>query len=204
MSTTAIVLAGGRATRFGGDKLALELGGRTILDRAVDAVLPIADEVVVVGRLIEHPNDTVRFLADPEPGGGPLVGLSAALDAASGSQAIAVGGDMPFLVSAVLEALLGRLALDLSIGGVILGPPERADSGSRRQVLPVALDVDRARAAARALVDRGDRSLQALLDGLGWVELAADAWLPLDPQGRTLFDVDTPADLDEIRARLAY
>jgi hypothetical protein len=53
------------------------------------------------------------------------------------------------------------------------------------------------------LIDRGRRSLQALADELGCVELPAAAWLPLDPGALTLVDVDTPNDLDEIRTRLA-
>ena len=35
---TGIVLAGGRSTRFGGDKLAVEIGGRPLLHRAIVAV----------------------------------------------------------------------------------------------------------------------------------------------------------------------
>jgi hypothetical protein len=67
----------------------------------------------------------------------------------------------------------------------------------------VALDVARARPLAQLLIDRGRRSLQALADELGCVELTAAAWLPLDPGALSLVDVDTPNDLDEIRARLA-
>ncbi|HSW43930.1 MAG TPA: NTP transferase domain-containing protein, partial [Patescibacteria group bacterium] len=45
---TGIVLAGGRSTRFGEDKLVAEVGGRPLLHLAIDAVATAVDEVVVV------------------------------------------------------------------------------------------------------------------------------------------------------------
>ena len=46
---SAVVLAGGTAARMGGaDKAGIELGGRTLLQHALDAVVD-AVEVVVVG-----------------------------------------------------------------------------------------------------------------------------------------------------------
>ena len=46
--TSAIVLAGGASTRFGGDKLRATLDGRPLLDHALEAVGAIANPVVVV------------------------------------------------------------------------------------------------------------------------------------------------------------
>ncbi|HRC61654.1 MAG TPA: NTP transferase domain-containing protein, partial [Dehalococcoidia bacterium] len=47
--TAAIVLAGGRSRRMGRDKAALVLRGRSLLQRALDAVGAVVDEIVVVG-----------------------------------------------------------------------------------------------------------------------------------------------------------
>ena len=70
------VLAGGRSTRFGSDKALAELGGRTLLERAVEALEALCDAVVVIGR------DTAPAptLPDwPRAGMGPLGGIAAAL-----------------------------------------------------------------------------------------------------------------------------
>jgi len=203
-AVSAIVLAGGRAARFGGDKLAAVVGARTVLDLAIAAVASVAGEVIVAGRVIEGSRPGVRSIPDPEAFGGPLLGLRAALDAVTGARAIVVGGDMPALVPAVLEAMLESLAADPSIDAVILGGPEAAETaGGRRQVLPIALDVERARTAARNVLESGGRSLQRLLDELSVLELPAASWRPLDPDGLTLLDVDTAADLERARAGMA-
>ncbi|ABD25181.1 molybdenum cofactor guanylyltransferase [Novosphingobium aromaticivorans DSM 12444] len=70
------VLAGGRSTRFGSDKALAELGGRTLLARAVEALETQCDAVVVVGR----ETAPARTLPDwPRADMGPLGGIAAAL-----------------------------------------------------------------------------------------------------------------------------
>ncbi|KPF91690.1 molybdenum cofactor guanylyltransferase [Novosphingobium sp. AAP83] len=70
------VLAGGLSTRFGSDKALAELGGRTLLARAVDALSGVCETVVVVGRDVA----SVQTLPDwPSAGMGPLGGIAAAL-----------------------------------------------------------------------------------------------------------------------------
>ncbi len=70
------VLAGGQATRFGGDKALAELGGQTLLARAVEALAGWCDHVVVVGR----ETAPAPTLSDwPAAGMGPLGGIAAAL-----------------------------------------------------------------------------------------------------------------------------
>jgi hypothetical protein len=49
-------------------------------------------------------------------------------------------------------------------------------------------------------VGAGQRSLNALVDRLSTAELPPATWLALDPDGRTLADVDTTADLDRLRS----
>lgn len=70
------VLAGGQSTRFGSDKALAELGGHTLLARAVDALSGWCEHVVVVGR----ETAPAPTLPDwPHPNMGPLAGIAAAL-----------------------------------------------------------------------------------------------------------------------------
>ena len=97
--------------------------------------------------------------------------------------------------------MLARLGGNPSIEAVTLAvpnPDEPADV-PRRQVLPLAVAVEAARASARAALADGDRSLVRLADRLVSAEIAAAEWLRLDPEANTLLDVDTAADLERIR-----
>lgn len=102
------VLAGGRSSRFGSDKAAALLGGRTLLDRAAAGLAPQVDAVLVAGRA--HP--TLPHAPDlPGPGLGPLGGLLAALGYAAGrgfGAVVTVGCDMPLIPADLVAALAGE------------------------------------------------------------------------------------------------
>ena len=70
------VLAGGKSSRFGSDKALAELGGESLLIRAVDMLSGWCEKVVVVGR----EQAPAPCLPDrPRAGMGPLGGIAAAL-----------------------------------------------------------------------------------------------------------------------------
>lgn len=190
---TGIVLAGGRSSRFGSDKLSAELDGRPILHHALDAVAAVAGRLIVVAAPGVEPAipadlaTRAHVVHDPEPFGGPLVGLVAALANVETPTALVVGGDMPRMVPAVLHRIAvtvssARLAANLEVPG-------------RVQPLPMALDTAAAFAAGTAILARGGRSLRELLRELCTVSVPAPVWLSLDAAGATITDIDFPADL---------
>ncbi|OYX47727.1 MAG: molybdenum cofactor guanylyltransferase [Sphingomonadales bacterium 32-64-22] len=77
------VLAGGMSTRFGSDKALAVLDGRTLLERAVEALAHICAKVVIVGRT-DGPAECVPDA--PRPGMGPLGGVAGALNHARDQQ----------------------------------------------------------------------------------------------------------------------
>ncbi len=201
----AIVLAGGASSRFGSDKLAASLDGRPLLHHALEAVGGVADRIIVViGPGAPSPSvpqelaARVVFARDAATHGGPLAGLAAGLAAAvtlMGDEppriALVVGGDMPALVPAVLRLLVDRLAAEPALAAMTLAAPRPAP-------LPVAVRPDAVRAAVDAILTSGGR--RSLLAPLGIVRsaaLAAEEWQALDPEGDSLRDIDTPADLPQ-------
>src|SRR5207248_8613401 len=83
---TALIFAGGRATRLGGvNKALLDIGGKPIIRRILDALGPLADEQVLLtndASLRGRPG--LRLVFDPQPHAGVLPALAAGLSAASG------------------------------------------------------------------------------------------------------------------------
>jgi molybdopterin-guanine dinucleotide biosynthesis protein A len=112
MRITGVIQAGGRSTRMGGrPKALLELGGRRIIERVLDAVSPAVDDVLIV----TNTPDLYRFLAlpmvaDTYPDHGSLGGIFTGLAAAAGDAAFTVACDMPFVHREVVRLLVARAA----------------------------------------------------------------------------------------------
>jgi molybdopterin-guanine dinucleotide biosynthesis protein A len=187
---SAIVLAGGRSSRFGRDKLAEPFAGRTLLDHAIAAVGPLARETIVVGRPNETPHlpDGTIVVHDPSAFEGPLIGLLTGLRGATQPVGLVVGGDMPTMVLSVLEALIARLD-DPTVDAVVL------EDDGRDRPLPTAVRILPATSAAERLVAAGERRLGALYEALATAVIDEPTWRALDPDGKTLRDIDMPADL---------
>jgi molybdenum cofactor guanylyltransferase len=187
---TALILAGGRSSRFGRDKLAEPIGGRPMLDHVVERVREVASDIIVIaaaGTTPDVPGD-VEIIRDDMPFEGPLAGLGEGLRAVDPGveRVIVVGGDMPTVVPAVLARLIG--ALDRREAAVL------ADE-ARARPLPLAIRREVGSAAVGDLVDAGERRLRALLERLDVEVIPYETWLEDDPAGESLRDVDVPDDL---------
>jgi molybdopterin-guanine dinucleotide biosynthesis protein A len=107
---SAAILAGGRASRFGGlDKSALVVDGETILDRQLAALAAVdgLDDRLIVGAAASRPG--LRSIADVVPGSGPLGGIHAALTHAAHDAVCVVACDMPFITAPFIVRLFGEL-----------------------------------------------------------------------------------------------
>ena len=205
---SAVILAGGRSSRFGRDKLAEPIDGRPLLSYAIEAVRRFSTEILVVvapgaAPITAFP-EGVTLVHDPVAFEGPLSGLLAGLTAAREPIVLVVGGDMPTLVGAVLEAMLA----ELDAPNVPRGPEARDGRAApdevqavvlehehRAQPLPLVLYRESALATAVHLIDAGERRLRALAEALTSRVVPESTWRALDPDGLTLRDIDTPADL---------
>ena len=106
-----IVLAGGRGERLGGqDKALLEVGGRSLLARVLEATVD-ARTVVVVGA--PRPGiDGVHWTSEEPSGGGPTAGIVAGMRALGGGAApwvLVLAVDQPG-AAAVVPHVLGSAA----------------------------------------------------------------------------------------------
>ena len=187
----AIVLAGGRSSRFGRDKLAEPIDGRPLLDRAIAAVQAVASDVVVVAAPASNPAvpEGVLLARDPVAFEGPLAGLSAGLAELDlvVERVVVVAGDMPSLVPAVLMRLLDTI--ESGPDAAILGHDGEAPP------LPMALRRGPAERAVGRLRGSGERRLRAVAQALDAEVIPESTWRQDDATAATLRDIDTPDDL---------
>ena len=187
----ALVLAGGAATRFGADKTRVELGGRTVLARAVDAAAVVAEHVVVVGPWA--PEGRAR-VDEPTPRRGPAAALAFGLGQLAAPWALVVAGDHALLRPELLDAMARRA----SAGAADAVVPMR---DGREEPLVACYRRDVA-AVAHQLVESGERSLRALLGEVRVDRMPESEWRSVDPDGRSFLDIDTPEDLELVRGLL--
>ena len=177
----AIILAGGRATRLGGaDKAGIEVGGRTLLEWALDGVVD-AREVVVVGEPV--PTDRpVTFTRETPRYGGPVAGLLTGFDALLTVPRYVgvIGVDMPHVDHGTWRRLLAAAAADGADGARLVGPDGRWQ-------LALVLSTARLREVRPDHEHQHDHPLRDLL--------AAFALADVPAQGREHQDIDTWADL---------
>lgn len=116
-SRGGVVVAGGRSTRFGEqDKVLADLAGVPMVRRVAERLSELdellvscrADQTAGIERALAGMD--VRCVEDPEPDGGPVVGVRAGLRALDAEYAAVVAADMPLVDAAFLSHLFERAA----------------------------------------------------------------------------------------------
>ena len=93
----------------GQPKALLELGGRRIIERVLDAIRPVVDDVLVVTNTPElYAFLGLPMVADVYPDHGSLGGIYSGLAAAAGDVAFTVACDMPFVHPEVARLVVAR------------------------------------------------------------------------------------------------
>ena len=179
MACAGVVLAGGRSSRMGTSKSALEWHGSTLLRRTAGIVARAVNGPVVVvraaGQDLPDLPEQATVIEDPRQGKGPLQGIAAGLAALSGhaEAAFISSTDMPFLhpvfIRRVLRVLEEHHTTDVALP-VARGYP---------QPLAAAYRVWPAETAERLVKE--DRSRPAFLFDECRVEWLDDATLRQDP-----------------------
>jgi molybdenum cofactor cytidylyltransferase len=191
----AVVLAAGSSTRMGRNKLLLDLGGETLVRRAVRAAAGAGvDQVVVV---LGHEESRVRAELDGLPctpvvnpdhaqGAGTSVRTGVRHVAAEADAIVVVLADMPLVTARMIATLVeryreSRAPLVASHYGDVQAPPTLYDRALFEELLSIPDE-----AGAKQVVRRHES------------ETLVVAW----PKS-ALRDIDVPTDYEGARAELA-
>ncbi|WP_179505524.1 MULTISPECIES: nucleotidyltransferase family protein [unclassified Sphingomonas] len=175
-----VLLAAGRASRFGGGKLSALLAGKPVIEHvaAATAALPLAQRILVAAPGVPDLPGFTRIALDP-PDAPQSRSLALGLAAVQGADAVLIAlADMPLVPAQHFAAMLDRFDGD------------RLTSICNGQPMPPALLGAQHFPALMALT--GDRGAGALLRDAPKLALTAEQAL----------DVDTPEDLARAEALL--
>ena len=204
--TAGIVLAGGRSSRMGSSKAALEWHGSTLLRRVTGIVGRVVSGPVVVvrapGQELPPLAAGVEVVEDAREGRGPLQGLAAGLAALEGRSGAAYvsSTDVPLVHPAFVHAVVDALDDDVDVAlPIVHGYPQPLSAAYRVALRPLVEELlaeDRLGSAflfERCRVRRLDDAT-----------LLADRRLAAaDPELASVLNLNEPADVEAARARPA-
>lgn len=104
MSRAGFVMAGGKSSRMGKNKAFLELGGQTLLSRALAKLKQVCGNATIIGESATY-GDFGPNIEDQIPGCGPLAGIHAALRHSSAQLNVMLAVDMPLVSTELLDFL---------------------------------------------------------------------------------------------------
>ena len=93
---TALILAGGKSSRFGQNKALAPFGATSLIEHIIDQLEPLFENIIISAN---SPSDftplRLQVCGDVLPGGGPLAGLHSGLKASNDEYVFVTACDMP-------------------------------------------------------------------------------------------------------------
>lgn len=192
---SVVIQAGGQSTRMGEDKALKPFLGRPLIQRVIERLAPIADEIIVT---TNHPEDYaflgLRLVADLVPGRGALGGLYTAVASTTSPLAAVVACDMPFASASLLEAatrLLVQEEADVVIAKTAEGYEPFHAVYRRATCVP----------AIQSAIQADQWKVIAWFPSVKVRELSPEEVTRLDPSGLAFSNVNSPEEFADAERR---
>ena len=185
------VLVGGNSIRFGRDKALVVMEGETLVERIVNQLAEVSDDVMVVGNRLERFGSLrARLLRDRIDGMGAVGGTYTALRSARHPYVFVAACDMPFLNAALIRYMSSLVQGYDAVVPYIDDMAEPMHAIYGKTALP----------AIKRLIATGDRCMLNFLPDLTLRAVAKDEIEQIDPQFRSFCNLNTPQDWAEVQA----
>ena len=191
LAVSGVILAGGLSRRLGRDKAVERIGGQPLIQRVIQRVEQVSQEIVVVvsnqNRAADLPlGPKNRVVLDRYPGTGSLGGIFSGLDASSNGWTLVVACDMPFLNLALFRRMMALTDDADAVVPIIEGRPEPTHALYSKACLPFI----------EPRLISGDLKISGFYDQVRVRYLSEEDVAVLDPEFLSFFNVNTPEDLD--------
>jgi len=192
---TVVIQAGGQSSRMGEDKALKFFLGRPLIQRVIDRMKPIADELIVTtNRPAEYEFLGLRLVPDLKPGRGALGGLYTAIESATSPLVAVVACDMPFASPMLFEGAL-RFMVEEDADIVIAKKDENYEPlhalYRRETCLP----------AIESAIDANQWKVISWFPQVKVRTLTPDEVKSFDPSGLCFWNLNTPEEFVEAEKR---
>ena len=185
---TVCIQAGGQSSRMGEDKALKTFLGRPLIQRVVERLSPIADELIVTtNRPKEYSFLGPPLFSDLKPGRGPLGGLYTAIASATNPVVAIVACDMPFASPTLLQAA-NKILVDEGADVVIA----RGEEGY--EPLHAVYRREACLPAIEAAIDADQWKVVAWFPQVKVRLLTPEELKRYDPPGLAFWNVNTPEE----------
>jgi len=197
IQVSGVIIAGGASRRLGRNKALERIGGRALIERVIDSLVPLTIEVVAV---VARPEQAaalrlpswVRVVSDRYPGRGSLGGIFTGLDASAEPWGLVVACDMPFLNLELLRHLIEESSNVDVVVPRLGGQPEPLHALYSKACL----------APMERMLRAGDLKIAPLFEAVRVRYVDEGTIDRVDPRHLSFFNINTQADLEEARGYL--
>ena len=188
---TVCIQAGGASSRMGEDKALKPFLGRPLIQRVVDRLNPIADELLVTtNHLDDYAFLGTRLAPDLKPGRGALGGLYTAVASATHPLVAVDACDMPFASARLIEGM-SRLMVQHEADVVI------AKSEEGYEPLHAVYRRETCLPAIESAIESDKWKVISWFPHVKVHVLSTEEIKPLDPAGLAFWNVNTPDEFTE-------
>ena len=192
---TVVIQAGGASSRMGEDKALKPFLGRPLIQRVIERLSPLADEVIVTtNRPVDYAFLNLRLVADLKQGRGALGGLYTAIASASDPFVAVVACDMPFASPVFFESarrLIVQEGADVVVAKTEEGYEPFHALYRRETCLP----------AIEAAIAADQWKVISWFSQVKVRVLTPDEMKGFDPSGLCFWNLNTPEEFSEAESR---
>jgi molybdenum cofactor guanylyltransferase len=190
---TGVILAGGKSRRMGRDKAFLPFGKGMLIERVIEVVRPVTDELLLITNTpLQYQRFGLPMVSDVIPETGSLGGIYTALVHAKTPHSLALACDMPF-VKPVFLHFLCTMAAEADV--VI---PKNAEDFQ-----PLCAVYSQAcREPIRQRIEAGRLKITGFFDQVRVRVIAGEALAHYDPHDAMFFNANTPEEYEKARQML--
>jgi molybdopterin-guanine dinucleotide biosynthesis protein A len=191
LNISSIILAGGKSTRLGHDKVLETVGNTSLLEQVASCIDPLSKEIIIVtakertfSQLANRPK--IKIVSDIFPGQGSLGGIYTGLVKSDSFYNLVVAADMPFVNAPLLKYMIGICeGYDFVLPRVNgLFEPLHAIY-SKNCITPI-----------EALLNQGKKVIVELFKYVKVKYIEADEVDKFDPQHLSFFNINTKEELE--------